>query len=320
MNYLKMKATIPYEIMVFTDKNAVREFLKENEPDVLMANDEGVLKLGREHKISKILKLSEEQICENLVESMEYHPIFKYQSTEKLVREMLGYCVDGFVDAEGKRRQGTQGKIIGVYGPVGRCYKTTFSLALADALSKKCQVLYLNLEEYTGLADGLLRGEQGGLSEIMYMFRRGAAGISVKIRELTGRINQFDYIPPVDYPEDVLEVMEEEWINFFEFLLGGADYEYLIVDLGNLVKKPWQFFEVMSVVFMPEVTDIIGQRKRNAFMEVMRNTGRGILLENIVSINVPYDRELESGEISMGKIEWSTVGNFARKVVNERGL
>lgn len=320
MNYLKAKATVPYEVIIFTEKDAIWEYFQENAADVLLSNDEDVLSWGKEQKISKILKLSEEQICENLCESAEYHPIFKYQSTEKVVKEMLSYCTEGYRSLEGMRRQNMKGRVIGVYAPVGRCFKTTFSLALADVLSKSGRVLYLNLEEYTGMSDELLKAEAGSLSEIMYMYRRNTSNLSQRIREVAGRINQFDYIPPVEYPEDVVEVLTEEWITFFEFLVNNVDYDYLVVDLGNLVKKPWQFFEIMDVVFVPEHEDVIGQKKLNEFMEVMKNTGRGILLENLVLVNVPYDSQLENSEITMGKIEWGAVGNYARKVVNERGL
>lgn len=320
MNYLKAKSSVPYEIIIFTEREAIWEYLQENGADVLLSNDEDILSWGKERGISKVLKLSEEQISANLCESVEYHSIFKYQSTEKLVKEMLSYCMEGFRNPDNEKRQGVSGRIIGVYAPVGRCYKTTFSLALADALSKNGRVLYLNLEEYTGLSDGIFKSSAGSLSEIMYMYRRMTTNLSHKIREMTGTINQFDYIPPVEYPEDVVEVLTEEWITFFEFVINNVNYDYLVVDLGNLVKKPWQFFEIMDVVFVPEIEDIMGKKKIKEFVEILKNTGRGILLENLAFINIPYDSELKKGGITMGKIEWSAVGSFARKVVNERGL
>lgn len=319
MSYMKSKSTIPYEIMVFTEKNALLAYLSENEAEVLLTNDEEILSGRKEWKVRKVLKLSEEQILDSIGESMEYHPVFKYQSTENVIKEMLCYCAGGIMP-QASRCRSLKGKILGIYSPVGKCHKTTFSLALANALGKNARVLYLNLEEYTGLSDSLLQKGKKSLSEIMYMYRRGSSGISMRIQEITGHLGRFDYIPPVDCPEDVVDVLPEEWTTFCTYLMENLDYDFLVIDIGNLVKKPWYFFELADVIFIPEVKDSMGKNKIKEFYDDMNNMGRGILLENVSMITMPHDTEMEKGILSMEQIEWSKMGAFARKVVNERGF
>lgn len=319
MSYLKTAPVIPYELLVFTEKRALSEYFSTGEADVLLANDDEIIEQAVKRKVPKILKLSEEQIL-TVCESTEYHPVFKYQSTENIVREMVNYCLeDTRVSGYGKKIRNA-GRIVGIYSPAGRCYKTTFSLAVADALARNGRVLYVNLEEYSGLTEGILNRNQGSLSEIMYMYLRGYGGIGGKIQSMTGRIGRFEYLPPVEYPEDVVDVLPEEWITFIDYLLANMDYDYIVVDIGNLVKKVWNFFELMDVIFIPQPENAMSMNKLKEFIIDINNMGRGILLENVVYVQIPEAVELVGQEISMEKIEWSAVGNYARKVVNERGL
>ncbi|MCM1466906.1 MAG: hypothetical protein NC086_02065 [Alistipes sp.] len=320
MNYMKGRAGVPYEIMVFTDRGSLDDFLKSNEAEVLITNNEEVIREVPRGKIHYILKLSEEELAGSVGESTEYHPIFKYQSTEAIIREMLSYCAGEVYLAVNNLAKRTKGKIIGVYSPVGRCYKTTFSLAIANVLGKSGNVLYINLEEYTGLSDSLFQGNRSGLSEVMYMYRRNAAGLRLKLHDHICSMGKFDCILPVECPDDVADILVEEWITFFQYLLDVSEYDYLVIDVGTIVKKPWHFFERMNVVFMPEAEDFVAQKKIGEFYEHMNITGRGILLENVVKILIPYDKEFSTGKISVDKMEWSSLGSFARKVLNERGF
>lgn len=318
MNYMKGKPGVPYEIMVFTDKNSLNDFLKSNEVEVFITNDEEMIREVPKGKVHYILKLSEEESTGSAGESTEYHPIFKYQSTEIIIREMLSYCAGEIYLAVNNLAKRTKGKVVGVYSPVGRCYKTAFSLAIANTLGKNGNVLYINLEEYTGLSDSLFRGNRTGLSEVMYMYRRNSAGLRQKLRDYICPLGKFDCIFPVECPDDVADILVEEWITFFQYLLDVSEYEFLVVDVGSIVKKPWCLFEIMNIVFMPEAEDSISRRKVEEFYQHMNMMGRGILLENIVKVLIPYDTEFSGGRVSIDTMEWSTLGAFARKVLNER--
>lgn len=320
MNYMKGKPGVPYEIMVFTDKNSLNDFLKSNEVEVFITNDEEMIREVPKGKVHYILKLSEEESTGSAGESTEYHPIFKYQSTEIIIREMLSYCAGEIYLAVNNLAKRTKGKVVGVYSPVGRCYKTAFSLAIANTLGKNRNVLYINLEEYTGLSDSLFRGNRTGLSEVMYMYRRNSAGLRQKLRDYICPLGKFDCIFPVECPDDVADILVEEWITFFQYLLDVSEYEFLVVDVGSIVKKPWCLFEIMNIIFMPEAEDSISRRKVEEFYEHMNMMGRGIILENIVKVLIPYDTEFSDGDFSVDRMEWSTLGAFARRVLNERGF
>lgn len=320
MNYLKVHPQLPYEIVVFTEAVALEEYIHAGNVEIILSGDEEVLQIATQSSVRRVLQLLEEP--EMTEAENNYCRIFKYQSAAHILKEMTNYCL-GNVNSETNALSKQGGaKILGIYSPVGRCGKTTFSLSLAQVLGKGNKVLYINLEEYSGLTEGVLREGLTSLSEIMYLFRRGTGGLADKINEATVKEGNFNYISPMPYPEDVAEVMTEEWKEFLRFLAMQMSWDYIILDLGNLILKSYMLFDVMDEIYIPEIEDAMGKRKLRAFIEAMSAMGRGILLEKITYVKLPWDQEIEK-YMDCGKIEqleWSAMGSYARKFVNERSL
>ena len=80
----------------------------------------------------------------------QYPSVYKYQATDNIMREVMAcYCVGAIQPA--LTAIGNVGDIIGVYSPVNRCLKTSFALTAGQLLSRKSRVLYVNLEDCSGL-------------------------------------------------------------------------------------------------------------------------------------------------------------------------
>ncbi|MGN0160053.1 MAG: hypothetical protein ACI4AQ_01560 [Lachnospiraceae bacterium] len=307
-----------YEIVIFTEFSALQDFFEDNEADVVMTSVDEVVEFAQKKNVHKILKLVEEPISAQNNEIRECHPIFKYQSGNHLLREVTGYCATES-DGTTEGTIGTTGaRILGIYSPVGRCGKTTFALTLANLLGKNAKVLYVNLEEYSGLAEDVLKGKGTNLSEIMYMFRRGTSGLSDKIRDAINPMGNFSYISPMPYPEDVADVMTEEWKEFLRFLAVKMNWDYIVLDLGNLILKSYMLFDLLEIIFVPEVDDFMGQRKLREFINAMGDMGRGMLMERVVYVKLP--KEIHEERMNLEQLEWSGMGSYARKIINERGL
>ena len=59
-------------------------------------------------------------------------------------------------------------KVLGVYSPVGRCLKTSFALTMGKLLAQEERVLYLNLEEFSGLSVLMKEEYKSDLSDLLY--------------------------------------------------------------------------------------------------------------------------------------------------------
>lgn len=330
MSYMKSKTGLPYEIMIYTDVGELARYLCENAIDLLICNEllwqqDGALTNERSSwKISRILNLSEERQEGDLDLGMN-HPIFKYQSAENIIRNVFDtgkdYVVGQRADVRGTSEGSEYGGILVVYSPVGKCYKTTLALALADALGKKANVLYINLEEYTGLRDVLGNANgQGGLSDVMYMYRRANAGWLQKLQQSLKKVGHFQVIPPVDFPEDVADILPEEWSTFLRYVKDSLGFDYCVVDVGSLLAKPWELLQIADIIWMPVSGDFMEDAKIEEFESAMLGMGQQASLGKIEKVPIAFDEELHNQRITIEKIEWSLVGRLARKVVSERGL
>lgn len=319
MSYMKSKPQVVFDIMIFTDKTALTEYLKSNTAELLITCDEDIIARANEWKIDKYIKLLEERFPENKSEALEYQPVFKYQSTENIIKEMLSYCSIGANALKINTTKST-GHILGVYSPIGRCGKTFFSMALAQLLGKNKRVLYLNLEEFSGLFSGLLKKKVYGLSELLYIYRRSSDGFGDRLSQAICTLGSFDYIPPAQCPEDVAEVLSEEWVTFCNYLAEYTEYDYLVIDVGSLIKKPVYLLGIMNEIFVPYVEDDISEGKIREFTDNLKNMGRTDIPEAMVMLKVPWDEVKLDENFFTEKIEWSRIGGFVRKVINERGL
>ena len=65
---------------------------------------------------------------------------------------------------------GRRSRITGVYSPIGRCGKTSFALTLGQVLAREEKVLYITLEEFSGLSALTGTVYTGGLSDLLYYY------------------------------------------------------------------------------------------------------------------------------------------------------
>ena len=135
LSRFETEESFPFEVQVFTEASALKEFGEQNEIAILLIAQS--LHLMEENwKADHILVLAEEREgpCEEPW-------IEKYQSVETILRKVLEIAADYELLPPAVRGGGNAVKVIGVYSPVGRCLQTTFSFTLGQLLARK----YLSL-------------------------------------------------------------------------------------------------------------------------------------------------------------------------------
>lgn len=93
-------------------------------------------------------------------------------------------------------------EILGVFSPLGRCLKTSFTLTLGQILAKDKAILYLNMEEYSDIE---LLGKEfaHNLSDLLYYVRQDNQNLLHKMNSMVQTIGNLDYTPPVQMPADI---------------------------------------------------------------------------------------------------------------------
>ena len=311
MNVMNKKKKIPFKTLVFTLEESLLEYLKENALDILIISEDALTDNIKKQRIENILVLREDMEVSNISEEgseRDISGIYKYQSSENIVREVMNYCAKPYIDLS------TKAEIIGIYSPINNAYKTAFSLALANAYGEKSSVLYINLEEFSGLGEILAEGNKGNLSDAVYYYKISKESFLNQLEWVVSNAGKINYIPPIKCAEDVTYISTQEWIDVFTYIANFSAYDVIVLDISNAIKEQWKLMQICKRVLMPVKEDYISKKKINSFEAYLLEIGKEAICDSIEKINVPYDSSISLSSDFMERIEWSTLGSFAKEI------
>ena len=105
-----------------------------------------------------------------------YPAVYKYQSVDNILREIMYYYSDQNGEEEYYAGIHRENRVIGVYAPSDGIRKNKFALTLGQILAEERSVLYLNLEECSGLSE-ILGGNHWNLSDLIYYLRHNVSDL-----------------------------------------------------------------------------------------------------------------------------------------------
>ena len=186
--------------------------------------------------------------CVDLVE--EETELRKYQPVDGLMTGILkGLQEEKF---PGSCADNGNGRILGVYSPVHRIGKTTFSLKLGKALAQSEDVLYLDL------------------ANVLYYAKQERDDIGIRIASMVKRMGDLDYIPPMKVWTDLRAVHTEEWKTLFERLISQSVYSVIILDIGNGMEDVFQLLRLCDQILMPCAEDVYAMAKIAQYQHMLK--------------------------------------------------
>lgn len=293
MRYLNECGQIPFEVQAYTSLEVFLEAAKENPPAMLLISVELMHVVVRDLGIENIVLLSQ---GEPIGVFGEYPSIAKYQAASGIMREVMQYYM-GSMQAVSAIVGVKQCRILGIYSPVKACGKTSFCLALAGLYGSKKRVLYLNLEGQSGFSHLFQESGAADITDALYYFRQQRECGLERILGIIQQIDNFFYIPPAFYEEDVKSVDGQEWEIFLKLMAEKAGYEEIILDIGDAVRGIGRILNLCHKIFMPVKEDLFSQAKLSEGMEALTASGFGELKERIVQIKAEPFSEINIGDI-----------------------
>ena len=241
MEYISDKRGIPFRTVAFTELEALKEFAEKREIDILLISATAMTHDIAEYNIGKIILLTDGNV---FAEYISYASIYKYQSSENIIREVINYYVD-ISTAEGVGSVLVDDvEVIGVYSPIGRSGKTTFAITLGQVLAKEKETLYINMEEFSALSKIFNKEYSGDLSDLMYFYKQNPESLPLKLKAIVNSINEMDYIPPSMFSNDLRSLDSSVWLGMIQAIINSGMYKTIILDLSNMVKdiyECWSF-------------------------------------------------------------------------------
>lgn len=248
--------------------------------DILLSAAEYVEQMREKVPAEKIFVLG---TGERLKQDIAYPVLYKYQSGERMLCEILKECSEMFETGSEVRNMssGENQKIIGVFSPVHRIGKTEYALGLGEEMAESENVLYLNLEIFSGI-DGHFKENAQTLTDVLYYARQEKGNLGLMLTTLICHRGNLDYIQPMPVSEDLKGIHGSEWVELFQKILEQSIYETLIVDIDEGIPGLYQILKTCSEIHMPVSDDRMSQAKIRQFERETAILGHEDILEKII--------------------------------------
>lgn len=289
MEFISGKTNLPFEVSIFTEGSKFYSCARIQDIECLLISESVYQQEVDTLKIPHIIILSESG--ENLNKAL--HHINKYQSCENIFHQIMEYYTNQsknipVVLAARLRKM----RIIGIYTPVGRCLQTTFSLTLGQMLARRCKVLYLNFEIYSGFSRMLCRNFDNDISDLMYYFACAREKLAYRLESMVETVNGLDFIPPAEIHQNLSGIRGDQWIDLFREIEKTSDYEYLILDLTDGIMDLWEVLRNCDHVYTITREDSLSVAKMGQYEKVLENMDYGDISAKTIKWQLPIFRQL----------------------------
>ncbi len=324
LSYANSKKNSAFDIVGFTDPEALNDYLKRNEKTVLLIslNDDedsigqAIMILTSNSNLFVIF-LGEQQLADRISSEIpgglkKTACINKYQSADNIMAE-IGAQLEDFDIRSGDRIKNLH--VAGIYSPVDKVSHVRLAPVIMKRLVKtengdKNKVLYINLEPFSGANKWLDYPKNTGISDLIYVYKTNRRKLAETLTKLRGSYCGMDVLTAPVNPEDLEELSEEDWPDFLATLSMTGGYQYILVDMAAITENLMDVIFEYGNLYIPAlpysenktyrsvlthksgstaVNDQIAMEKMREFREYIISLGRKDDFDKIMEVTVDPD-------------------------------
>lgn len=315
--YLNERKATPFEVQAFTNVESLEAFAKENEIEILLISTRAMCNGIKELSIKRTIILSEGERLEDLE---EYPFVYKYQSSDQLLSEVMEYYAADHPRSQFLTSVSHRTKVYGIYSPIGRTRKTFFGLALGEILAERKKVLYINFETFSGFEELFGTVYRADISDLIYFSRQKENSFIYRLNSVVQSFHELEYIPPAVSPADIRDVTGEEWQHFLNELLEYGEYDVLILDLSDQVDEVFQLLGRCDQIYMPIQEDMMSRAKLAQYDKLLHILELEELQEKTMRMRLPVQTVSKENGSLVQQLVWGEMGSFVRRMLWEKDM
>ncbi len=306
--YINNRGGFPFEVVTFNRVSEAREYERKAGVDILLVSDE----LSEELKDREITDNTVILSGSSFVPDTDNKVIYKYQSCENIVKELLLY-------ASGKENLGnlisrkSRMKIVGFYSPIGRSGQTGIGLSTGQLLAKNHRVLFLDMDCHSNLKDALGIRFSGDMSDLIYAMNNDSKDLATLIGGISGSLGGLDIVPSMERHADLISISYKEWQSILKQIEYRTDYEYVLLDLSKAVQGLGKLIATCNKLIVTVIEDDREQGKLKAFLREFEEDGNAS--ELIKKVIVPFRQAGDKEKIFAATT--GEAGECAKEIVKE---
>ena len=286
--YLNHHQNAMMEVRLFTREESLRQFLKQESVEMLLVAERDWDPLWeRDARIHRLIFLSEGDVVR---EGMNHPVIFKYQSAESIVQELLAVIADDDgMEVRTRRVTSDRVEFIGLYSPYGGAGVSTFSYEMAKEYGMQYATLYINLELFHGMPGHSISKwkeftpmeESRGMSELIFYLRQHKEKIAVKIQSLVQLQDGIAVLRSVEDYRELYSMTVSDMQKLLHVLAEETEYQKVFFDIGYMAESSVELMRCCDVLYLPTAKSEIQQNKQTAFEQLLIREGEREMLEQI---------------------------------------
>lgn len=288
MNVINSDKQMPFKAQIFTEKEQLTDYLDSYEPKVLMISEDVCdYDITKKHDSRLVVLCNEENQVDRTEEQFGEQAVgvYKYQSSKRILQKVIIQGQGDYKEVERKTR------LTGIIG-ADVCCRNLLGIIMSYLLREKESILYVNLDEFSGLEHIFPDSQNANLSDAFYLYRQNGNHYCDEIRRTINHSEYFDYIAPVQCADDISYMNSVSVVQFLEEVGQELGYSRVIIDISCGVRESWHILEGCESVYTPESEHDWFRRKQNAMEQYFLQSGMGYLVDKMVKIPVRDVTEL----------------------------
>ncbi len=280
--YLMQRKELSLQVQVCSSLSHVQELAGHTRIDFLFLPESCAEEESLTVKAEQVFYLTADPAADKTGTEEEIPRVFKYQSGEKILGEMLRRCRDLQEEGSLFRKPGgkKEAEVIGIFSPVHRVGKTTYALKLGEELSRSANVLYLNLELYGG-AGGWFEDSQETLADILYYAGQEKGNLGMALTMTVKHRGELDYVLPDPVSEELKSVPVTLWLDLIRKIFAESIYETLILDIDEGIPGVYELLRACTKIYALKDETEYSQAKIARFERELKQLGYEDVLKKI---------------------------------------
>ncbi len=295
MEYFKKKREVPFEIIVFTHLESLKDYLRTNYVSILLLGsglDEDDIFI---HKTRYIYQFTEDQKVRP--DTKEYL-VYKYQPVWQVMQDIL----KDFRSRENRTElQSSAGgaNILTVFLPRPRQEAFAYAVALHSILSRQRNVLLINLELLPVHFIKELESGRSTLSEIIYYIKEGK-DINTRLKEISSTA-MLTYLGGLDHAEDILAMDTEDARRLMKELRSSTDYQTILFYINCASEALMELMVQSDALIMIKSSTEYDKALYDTWLKQLQRYGKQLPQEQCFSIEL-LEEDYGQVPISMAQL------------------
>lgn len=260
MEYLNKRKNVDFEVIAFTKKECLKEFIVHSQLEILLLGDELSLDEFPKEKIKLIIYLDDSR--EQNPEVM-YPRILRYQTADGVWKDIQSHYSKCISQTQSSKNRNGPLNIISVFSPLPGIAGETFSWNLALNLAERHKTLFIPLELFPVSTPPTATDSDDSLSEYIYYLKDNHPDYTEKLNALLKFYGKLSYLNGLTHGLDLLSLNKEDATRWVKDLSQNLSFNTVIFYVG--------FYSEFAIELLNHSTRTLVMAEDNSYGECSIN-------------------------------------------------